>query len=858
VNADQRQIRRMLVLAQTRPAAPVGVQLVSGALRWEEPSETAGVTHYLVRVGSDTSTPRYKALVGQTAMAIAPSDTEVWVSSWNEASGVESPRVYAGVQPSWNTVPPTQPVLLDWSIASPSGSDYETRPTGIQVVKLAPTLVSLPTGADFIEFWLYKGATPPVDVGLWEKIAWLTAPGPATAYTERPTAAETWCVCATTGTTVYGGIPETTTPYRTISITALAVSVTFSDFNVTATPLTAIGPVLKGKFALSGTLPTDPNRGHVLVRRRWRSSGYADPSSQWMDVFTVTSLPWEQTSEYWDWPVDEWLEWAAYVVDKNGVATVCSPVVQMHLSAGGKVDASYIDPTTLGAGLTIQTNKLVTTVRQLLLNSDFEFWTSATAPKDWLTEGTAGKVTQSSSVKYSGDYAAKVEADGAANNAVVQQVSVRPGLTLRLSSWVYNDTPTTGVYPVINWFNSAGTYLSSSGSGTISIGVWMESTVVATAPANAAYARVYPTVVWSTIASGQVYVDQVTLSVLEPINGSSPIARSATGIDLSLESTEFYVVGGKLTQYGVDFSKAIVGKYSGSEFEVSTGAFRIKELAATKITTGILSVGGPSMVSKFAVFDVLGNAIGWVGDDSGSSGYVGAWFKQARVGGTTPAGAKIAADISGNVAIVDATFSMTKGVTYGATTYTIVTTINPAAEYNYTVGMKVEDASGPGVGNNGAGVYISPTAIYWKRQTTAGSAESVVSPGQFNVVYSTVVAASLNGSASGAGVLQLDPGNVGGAGNSLVSISGQTVLKNRQSAPTAPPSASTVFIPSYIGGSAGATYGATEQGLINSLLTFCLYADPAMADLKTKVNDLITSLNSLIGKLNTSGHGLTA
>jgi hypothetical protein len=98
---------------------------------------------------------------------------------------------------------------------------------------------------------------------------------------------------------------------------------------------------------------------------------------------------------------------------------------------------------------------------------------------------------------------------------------------------------------------------------------------------------------------------------------------------LTVEGTEFEVVSGKVQMKGLNFTKAIVGTFLGSEFEVSAGAFKIKELAADKITTGILSVGGGGgKVSKFAVFNNGGSAIGWIGDDTASSGYDGAWFKR--------------------------------------------------------------------------------------------------------------------------------------------------------------------------------------------------------------------------------------
>ncbi len=101
----------------------------------------------------------------------------------------------------------------------------------------------------------------------------------------------------------------------------------------------------------------------------------------------------------------------------------------------------------------------------------------------------------------------------------------------------------------------------------------------------------------------------------------------------------------------LNLGKALTSSFS-SEFKVESGAFRINQLSANSVLTGILQVGGGGgKVSIMKVFDTLGSLIGWVGDDTGSSGYVGAWFKQLRIGGASPASAKITADASGNLTI---------------------------------------------------------------------------------------------------------------------------------------------------------------------------------------------------------------
>lgn len=96
MNADQRLQRRMLALAQGRPAAPIGVKLTGSRLSWDEPANRQGITHYLIRVGSDAAEPRYRVLAGQSHCVVAGGDASFWVSSFNEASEAESPMVHVG------------------------------------------------------------------------------------------------------------------------------------------------------------------------------------------------------------------------------------------------------------------------------------------------------------------------------------------------------------------------------------------------------------------------------------------------------------------------------------------------------------------------------------------------------------------------------------------------------------------------------------------------------------------------------------------------------------------------------------------------------------------------------------------
>jgi hypothetical protein len=109
----------------------------------------------------------------------------------------------------------------------------------------------------------------------------------------------------------------------------------------------------------------------------------------------------------------------------------------------------------------------------------------------------------------------------------------------------------------------------------------------------------------------------------------------------------------------VDFTKAKAGTFS-PEFTTSAGTlFQVQKLSADKIKTGVLEVGGVTSggerVSRLKIFDTSATPIliGWIGDDRDASGFVGAWFKRVIIGGSsiTDTAHQIIADANGNVIV---------------------------------------------------------------------------------------------------------------------------------------------------------------------------------------------------------------
>jgi hypothetical protein len=102
----------------------------------------------------------------------------------------------------------------------------------------------------------------------------------------------------------------------------------------------------------------------------------------------------------------------------------------------------------------------------------------------------------------------------------------------------------------------------------------------------------------------------------------------------------------------LNLGKAATTSFS-TQFAVVSGAFTVNAINANVITVGTLKVGnnGSGFPIELDVYDHLGSLIGWIGDDTANSGFVGGWFKQLRIGGANPTASPIVADASGNVTV---------------------------------------------------------------------------------------------------------------------------------------------------------------------------------------------------------------
>lgn len=135
---------------------------------------------------------------------------------------------------------------------------------------------------------------------------------------------------------------------------------------------------------------------------------------------------------------------------------------------------------------------------------------------------------------------------------------------------------------------------------------------------------------------------------------------------------DFQIADGVFSIHGLDFRKALAGTFDGTNFDNSGELFKIgskgiartniadnaidtPQLNAGAVTTAILTTssidvgGGGGKPIRVRVLNAGGLLLGWIGDDVANSGYIGAWFKQLRVGGDAPANAPLIADVFGDL-----------------------------------------------------------------------------------------------------------------------------------------------------------------------------------------------------------------
>ncbi|MEU0584593.1 alkaline phosphatase D family protein [Streptomyces sp. NPDC006132] len=145
-----------------------------------------------------------------------------------------------------------------------------------------------------------------------------------------------------------------------------------------------------------------------------------------------------------------------------------------------------------------------------LADGSFEFGVA-----DWT--GSNGTFVQSSEQAFRGTYSGKLTVVGAPSQAFVRPVTAKrvpitAGQSYRATMWAYAPAAYSTVSVAIDWRDAAGAYISTSSSiAAIPAGQWTLYTVVATAPANAAFAVYGPTLGANPPAGTVLHVDEVRL-----------------------------------------------------------------------------------------------------------------------------------------------------------------------------------------------------------------------------------------------------------------------------------------------------------------------------------------------------------
>jgi hypothetical protein len=166
--------------------------------------------------------------------------------------------------------------------------------------------------------------------------------------------------------------------------------------------------------------------------------------------------------------------------------------------------------TLYGVTLTVEAALSAATGQPAVLNSNPSFETGISP---WVPHGST--IAQSSTWAQQGSYSMQITPDGVSALAYAESedIPVIPGQQYTAAGVVNSTGAWAGGFSFsVNWFTSAGAYISTSSSSfALMTGVQSRSTTF-TAPATAAIATLVPTQGGTPPASQVIWVDQVTLS----------------------------------------------------------------------------------------------------------------------------------------------------------------------------------------------------------------------------------------------------------------------------------------------------------------------------------------------------------
>lgn len=187
-------------------------------------------------------------------------------------------------------------------------------------------------------------------------------------------------------------------------------------------------------------------------------------------------------------------------------------VARVNASVVGTLGTSFVQTWT-GTRRGLAGDAFIGVTGAMNANTTFEVDTA-----NWTAIG--GTIARSTAQFHGGTASLQLTPDGTSSLArpESERLPVVPGASYSTSSWAFSTvaySTSGGVVTRINWFDAAGTYISSTSStaATLAANTWTNLTVTGTAPANAATANINPVVMQGVAAATNiVYVDDAVLT----------------------------------------------------------------------------------------------------------------------------------------------------------------------------------------------------------------------------------------------------------------------------------------------------------------------------------------------------------
>ena len=418
---------------------------------------------------------------------------------------------------------PTQPGGDGWSVVL--GPTQRHAQTGEQRQRLDVNISARPANVTHFSVWVYPGSTPPAGHAWGDPFNARIAEAGDTQveiWVPRGPVSEQYQITVTGSSERYTLWPGAGTPVKTVTVPAIAPALTPTSWSIAAEQSIIAGQTW-GRYVVTGSLPADVNRDHLRVERRWTSPGWSSPKSDWFEAFGPASLPYSQVQYEWKWPEDEWLEWRLGVVNHAGTVTWHGTVVQLHLSGGGTVSAAALDQSTMDDSLGIVGGQLAGLRRGLVINGDF-----SAGQRGWTFDGDGSSIITGVNAYFGNSLQMT---PGESVRYVTQMVSgVSPGQVVRMEVFAWSNLTGGTGQTIIQFLDAGYGWLHNEYANIPGGSAWDLVPSVKAAPANTAHVQIIFVV--PAGASGNIRIDNVSLTTQEPLMSGGGLQRSNIGVEI--------------------------------------------------------------------------------------------------------------------------------------------------------------------------------------------------------------------------------------------------------------------------------------------------------------------------------------